>query len=69
MTLYFNYVSFFVNSVRWNSISDEGIAALKMMKDVMNSKRGPGELKLSVYFDDESGQSDEFDESDESDEW
>ena len=67
-------LSFFVNSVRWNSISDEGRAALEMMEDEINSKRGPGELKLSVYvepFDecDDSDQSNEFYKTDESDEW
>ena len=47
MTLHSNYESFFVNSVWGNSLSDEGIAALEMMKDEMNSKRGPDEHNLS----------------------
>ena len=51
MTLYFNYVSFFVNSVKGNSLSDEGRATLEMMEDEMNSKRGPDEHKLRVKFD------------------
>ena len=58
MTLYFNYVSFFVNSVYGDSISDEGRAALEMMEDEMNSKRGPDEHNLTVYVD-------EFDDYDE----
>ena len=33
---------------RGNLLSDEGIAALKMMRDEMNSKRGPDEHKLEV---------------------
>ena len=40
VTHYSNYVSHFLNSVHWNSISDEGKAALEMMKDEINSKRG-----------------------------
>ena len=44
------------------------------MEDEINSKRGPGELKLSVYvepFDecDDSDESNEFYKTDESDEW
>ena len=48
MTLYTNYVSFFVNSVHLNLISDEVRAMLEMMKDEMNSKRGPDEQKLHI---------------------
>ena len=47
MTLYSNYVSFFVNSVYGNSLYVEGIVALEMMKDEMNSKRGH---KLEVNY-------------------
>ena len=50
VTHYSNYVSPFVNSVRWNSISDEGRAALEMMVDEMNSKQGPDKDKIKLLY-------------------
>ena len=48
--IFINYyhVLFFVNSVSWNSISDEGEGALLKMKQEINSKRTPNEDKLKI---------------------